>query len=253
MELQLALASATIQNAVDGNNDATGFALIMHNTYKNAPGCPPLDTTEDGRAMQDAFESLKFTTVLQKDVKKIQMKALATALARYNEFPEGYKTFVIYFSGHGNKNSVIAANDGEVFNYEDDVIRHLKDDASEFVKKSKILVLIDACRGDQSPKFIPKMMKEDLAPTNLAIAYATREKYCALLDNHGGGSDWSQLMAKVIKEGITSMDDIQTEVKKRMAALKYKVFPTMWNPHNIDINFGGEFSKSAIISEQGSG
>jgi hypothetical protein len=242
MEQQIEVASATIQSAVDGNKDAKGLAIIMHNTYKRAgPNYKPLDTTKDGAAMKAAFESLNFATILSKDLKKKQVEALATALARYNEFPNRYKTFVIYFSGHGIRNNIIIADDGEQFSYEKVITGRLKN-VSPVMSKSKIIMLIDAPRGKMNPLSSRPKDEEVVSPppTNLVVAYATGESY-ATLPIREDGSVWSQLVATVLNEGKTSMNDVLGEVKGRMAEMNFKpeALPTISNPSLI-INLKGE-------------
>jgi hypothetical protein len=61
------------------------------------------------------------------------VEARVTALVHYDEFPNGYKTIVIYFSGHG---ITIIADDGEQFSYEKVITGRLKNE-----------ILIDAARG----------------------------------------------------------------------------------------------------------
>jgi hypothetical protein len=84
---------------VEGNSDAVGLAVIMHNTYQKAgDSYEPLDTNRDGRAMQDAFGSLNFATVLSKDVKrKTKWKLLLLQLLASMNSPRGIKPSLFTF------------------------------------------------------------------------------------------------------------------------------------------------------------
>jgi hypothetical protein len=243
MGQQVVLASATIQSAVQGKRNAQGLAVIMHNTYNKAgSNYSPLDTTTDGKAMKDAFQTLNFATVLLKDFMKNQVEALATALACYNEYPRGYKTFIIYYSGHGGRHNTIIADDGEMFDYEKVVVENLKNGSSQVMKKSKLLMLFDVGRGEKWPRLDkPKKQEEESPPLmNLVVAYATGDGYTSLL-KRGGGSVWSQLVATELNEGKTSMNDVLREVRRKMERdYKPEALPTVSNPYDLTIELRGE-------------
>jgi hypothetical protein len=236
---QVALASATIQGAVKGKSDAQGLAVIMHNTYREID-CPPLDTTNDGKAMKDAFQSLNFATILLKDFKKYQVEALATALACYNEYPEGYKTFIIYYSGHGDRHNKIVADDGEIFDYEEVIVENLKNGSSQVMKESKLLMLIDADRGMKLPA-LNRSGKPERPPLKMVVAYAAGDGYGTFMNPDG--SVWSQLVATELNEGRkTSMNDVLREVRRKMEK-EYKpteALPTVSNPYDLTIELRGE-------------
>lgn len=173
------------------------------------------------------------------------------AVATY-KFPTQYKYFIIYFSGHGDTGSIIAADDGEEFDYEEVIVQRLdKEDVSQVVKDSKIMVLIDACRGSKDP-YLPKMKNQDRIPRNMMVACATKEEYSTILKKDG--SVWSQRLAKTLTNKM-SVVEVLKQVKTEMKAhFKEEALPQIYHEEvGNGIYLAGEFDNSTIQSTTNSG
>ena len=236
------------------DKEANGLAIIIHNSYDNddaaANGCGALQGTSiDGKAMIDTFTDLKFAIYELKNKEKSVIKSVFEAVAKYSEYPAGYRSIVIYFSGHGGENSMLYDNDGEEFDYEEIIVQPLKSQASSFVAKTSLLMFIDACRGSQSP-LVGRLKKSDAAPTNMMIGYASREKFQALETAEGGGI-WTNKLAAALKESSKPVVDILEGVKKSMPSnYKKEALPDVWNPKSdagkICLKQPSKFSKEGL-------
>ena len=219
------LLRVTVQN----NQSARGLAVIIYNTYETAAGLDTLHgTIKDGEAMKDTFEHehLNFATIPIKDATKSDIREVIRAIATYPDYPEGYDCFSIVFSGHGGDGSTIMANDGEGFNFEEVIVQRLnkkRSDVSDHVSNisTSILVFIDACRGSLSPEgslYRRKRGDDASLPTNMLVAYSTREGYPAYEVNAGGV--WMQELAKRLRTVKKSVPIILAELARYMVEEK---------------------------------
>lgn len=235
-----------LKEAVQKNRRARGLAVIVYNSYEDTRNYLS-GTIRDGEVMKETFDTLGFATISLHDVTKSNFESIIKELAIYSDYPEGYDCFVVYFAGHGDKNSVLVATDGE-FDFEKIVVQRLNKeifpDVSDRVTKVKILAFIDACRGDQDT-LMKRIYDESLAPKNMMVAYATREKFMALEDPRGGGI-WTQRLARELKCSNKSVRDILEDVKGSMPKeYKREALPVTWNAAAGDIKLNklaGEFS-----------
>lgn len=222
------MAQSSIRAAVREKPDARGLAVIMYNTYEDDLECygPLVPVEEDGKAMRATLNSLNFATVELKNSMKSDVENMMTAVATYPKFPVKYNCFVIYFSGHGDKGSIIVADDGEEFDYEQVIVQRFHKDVSDVAKKSQILVFVDACRGTKDP-FLPKMKREDLIPSNMMIACAAGEEYSAILKNKG--SVWSQKLAAALKNQ-KSVVEVLNGIKEQLSGtFRKEALPVIYN------------------------
>lgn len=240
-----------VHTTVMNNKSARGLAVIINNTYDNESARAAkygtlAFTDKDGNAMKDALDFLGFATLPLKNASEDQISGVIDAFASYTDYPAGYDCFAIVFSGHGNKNSVIVAEDGKEFNFEEAIVQRFnKDvsdqDVSDHIASVPIIIFIDACRGTLAPK---AKAQEILFPDNMMVAYATREGNVSFGTEHEG-SFWMQTLAKELKTSKKSVSDIVAEVNAKLISddgIKQK--PIVWNTTvSIVLSEHGELAK----------
>ena len=232
-----------VKLTIDTNQDKKGLAIIIHNNYDNDRAklrCfdPLSGTAIDGKAMKNTFaNTLKFATIVMENEGKSAIKEMFEAIAKFKDYPAGYRCIAIYFSGHGGERSKLYDNHGVEFDLEEIIVQPLESEASERVKSIRLLMFIDACRGRKSP-LKARLQNEDLAPKNMMIGYASKEKYSALENEKGGV--WTQHLVRALQQSGKPIKHILEEIKDLMRQQNYReeALPDIWNPDagNICLN-----------------
>lgn len=154
-----------VKQKVEKYPSPRGLAVIVSNDYKNSNNKQLNGTEKDGKAMKDAFESLKFVTIWKHNVSEKQHRQLINGVLqqlkhaetdfkgnpsgqRTHPFNTGFFKCIVYvFSGHGNIDE-LSMEDGNV-HLKGDVISKLtynSDNERQLFVKMPKLFFIDACR-----------------------------------------------------------------------------------------------------------
>lgn len=227
------------------NPSAKGLAVIISNTNDNdtshARGwCTLGGTTADSGTMTEAFNSQGIATIELGNANKDEVRHIIEALASFAGYPKGYNFFAIYFAGHGKCNSILVDNNGDEFDFENEVVKLLNKELNPAVSchvanVPLIALLIDACRGRKEPYLALRMQKTFLAPKNLMVNYSVGQNY--------GAADgfWTRKVAEGVREGKKSLVDILSNVRVEIKEVyKPDALPESWNPYKLNYKFAGE-------------
>lgn len=124
-----------------------GFALILTNDYIGVSGLPVLRGTKmDGSKMRDSMEFLNFETGEHNAPSELVFKLVREAAKC--KYLSNYRRLVFIFSGHGNSQHCIYAQDGRTINL-NDIMKQYYPDQSRHNGALPKLFIIDACRGSR--------------------------------------------------------------------------------------------------------
>ena len=204
-----------------------GLAVIIGNSYtrqqdtQSHKKLQPLNGPRtDTERMKDAFDYLKFTTVVKHDLTHEKSVSLLKSLAQFH-YPKHCERFVFTFSGHGG-DGFICCDDGEIIKISEIVAEISPKSGNHSLAGIARLFFFDACRGDLVDQgFVArgggKEWRSKIPSTgDVLVAYATTEGYKAF-EKFGGGL-WTSILAKKLVTSTKSIYDILTEVNGELIA-----------------------------------
>ena len=199
------------------------MAVITGNTYTRKdvqfskdykPLLPLHGPVKDMEAMKDAFDYLKFFTLVKRNLTLKESEALLKSLAQFR-FPISCKRFVFTFSGHGG-DGFICCEDGKKLYISEIVEAFAPKCDNHPLAGIPRLFFFDACRGDSYDYgFVPRGGDEEWRSKiprtgDVLVAFATTAKYKAF-EEFGGGL-WTSILAKRLVASSNSIYDMLTEV-----------------------------------------
>ena len=208
--------------------ECKGLALIIGNTYtrkvdRSAKDCKQLlklnGPRKDSEVMKEAFEYLRFLTIVRHDLTLDETSSLLQLLAQHR-YPEACKRFVLTFSGHGG-DGFVCCEDGRPMKISDIVTLFSPTDNKSLAGVPR-LFFFDACRGESLDQGVVARGGEgewqSRIPStgDVLVAYATTTGYKAF-EQFGGGL-WTSILAKKLVTSLSSIYDILTEVNKELIA-----------------------------------
>ena len=202
------------------NFKARGLAVVIYNSYENCPDTNTLPgATKDGEAMINTFKSLQFAVLDKQNATRDDVLGIFQAVASYADYPVDYECFAIVFAGHGKKDSILLAIDGE-FNFEEVIVKRLNKhlhpfDISDRITRVPIIAFIDACRGSMIPRDASARLNERDIPKNMMLNYSTREEDKSY-ENPNRGGFWMQEIAKDLRTKNKPVSVIVAGVSKKM-------------------------------------
>ena len=211
-------------SVLDITPEHRGVALIIGNTYTrenvtqddNQRQLWPLPDgpIEDTEMMKEAFEYLKFFTIMKLDITQDELVSLLCSMANY-PYPKSCQRFVLTFSGHGGKGFIYSEDEKRV-KISDIVAAFAPPNCDKCLAGIPRLFFFDACRGDKEDRGIlarggdEKWQSKIPSTGDVLVAYATTEGYKALEEASGGF--WTSILAKKLVSSSDSIYDVLTEV-----------------------------------------
>lgn len=262
------MAAGLLSRTIQSHSHASGLAVIFSNDYKAAKGVHGLKeltgTVEDGKKMENCFESLNFATYYDRNVSRKGMLDVITHVAKYTRYPPSYKRIVIVFSGHGTTGQKLYTNDAGTVNIEE-LLAPFDPTRAPAIGNIPKLFFIDACRGDcDNPgSVVPrggKVLDTLKVPQkgNFLVAYSTLPEYKSYEEKKGG--IWITTLAEKLRSKSKSVCDILTEVNtellKKYQDGVYRGYiqqPEFVSRLNEVVNFRAEAQKARgeTLSESG--
>ena len=219
-----------------------GIAVIIGNTYKQkdvqpAKGCKrllPLNgPIKDTEVMKEAFDYLRFLTIVKHDLPHDKTKGLLELLAQHR-YPKSCKRFVFTFSGHGG-DGFICCEDGKTMNINEIIAKFSPTSDNNSLAGVPRLFFFDACRGELIDQGVVARggegeWRSKIPSTgDVLVAYATTVGYKAY-EQFGGGL-WTSILAKKLVTSLNSIYDILTEVNVELIEnIKTMLGPSFQQP-----------------------
>ena len=206
-----------------------GVAVIIGNTYirkdiqpaKDGKQLLPLNgPPRDTEAMKEAFDYLRFLTMVKHNLTLDGIKSLLKLLAQYR-YPKSCKRFVFTFSGHGG-DGFICCEDGKTINISDIVGEFSPASGDISLAGIPRLFFFDACRGGLIDQGVVARggegeWRSKIPSTgDVLVAFATTTGYKAF-EQYDGGL-WTSILAKKLVSSSKSIYDILTEVNEELIA-----------------------------------
>ena len=204
-----------------------GLAVIIGNSYMRQQDIQPHKKLQplngprtDTERMKDAFDYLKFTTVVKHNLTKEKSVSLLKSLGQFH-YPKHCQRFVLTFSGHGG-DGFIFCDDGKIITISEIVAEISPKSDNHSLAGIPRLFFFDGCRGDSVDRgFVAcggnKEWRSKIPSTgDVLVAYATTEGYKAF-EKFGGGL-WTSILANKLVTSTKSIYDILTEVNKELIA-----------------------------------
>lgn len=181
---------------------------------------PPLPNgpMEDTQSMKEAFDYLKFFTMVKHDLTQDELISLSHCMANY-PLPKSCQRFVLTFSGHGG-DGFINSEDEKRVNINDVVTAFTPPNCNNYLVNIPRLFFFDTCRGSLvDPGYIPRGGDErwqSKVPStgDILVAYATTPGYKAFEGTDGGF--WTTILAKKLVSSHNSIYDVLTEVNREL-------------------------------------
>ena len=201
--------------------------MIIGNTYKRKdiqPGknykqlLPLNGPRKDTEVMKEAFDYLRFLTMVRHDLPHDETDALLKLLAQYC-YPKSCKRFVFTFSGHGG-DGYICCEDGKTMNVNDIVTMFSPTSDNNSLAGIPRMFFFDACRGEMIDQGVVARGGEgewrSTIPStgDVLVAFATSTGHKAF-EQFGGGL-WTSILAKKLVTSSNSIYDILTEVNEEL-------------------------------------
>ena len=210
----------------DISSEHRGVAVIIGNSYtrenvmqsdrclqslRNAP-------IKDTRSMKEAFDYLKFFTIVRHDLTQDDLIRLIHSLANC-PLPKSCQRFVLSFSGHGGDDFIYSEDEKRV-KVNDIVAAFTPPNCNDCLAVIPRLFFFDACRGDRcdpghTPRGGDERWQSKIPSTGeILVAYATTTGYKAFEGDDGGL--WSSILAKKLVSSNDSIYDVLTEVNRAL-------------------------------------
>ena len=203
-----------------------GLAVIIGNTYtrefdRSEKDCEHLlalnGPRKDTEAMKEAFDYLRFLTIVRHDLTLDETNSFLRLLA-HHRYPEVCKRFVFTFSGHG-RDGFVCCEDGRPMKISD-IVELFSPTGNKSLAGVSRLFFFDACRGESLDQGIVarggegEWQSKIPSTGDVLVAYATTTGYKAF-EQFGGGL-WTSILAKKLVTSLNSVYDILTEVNKEL-------------------------------------
>ena len=240
------------------------MALIIGNTYTqenitqddNQRQLWPLPDgpIEDTEMMKEAFEYLKFFTIVKRDITQDELVSLLCSMANY-PYPKSCQRFVLTFSGHGDKGFIYSEDEKRV-KISDIVAAFVPPNCDKCLAGIPRLFFFDVCRGSLEDRGIlarggdEKWQSKIPSTGNVLVAYATTEGYKALEEASRGF--WTSILAKKLVSSPDSIYDVLTEVNgeliKRIQVMHDPTFqqPELLGRLNTTVHLLKESGKNSV-------
>lgn len=184
-----------IVGAIQYYKNARGLAIILYNEKTKNHG-DLFGTRVDAINMKKAFESIGFAIALLPNAPLKQVRDVLVAFASFDNYPESYNCFAIYFAGHGGEGDILLSGDGIEFKIDDVILKRLNkkfnSTLSDRIAQAPVFIFIDTNRGGKDPfgtaspsgyqSFSRSTVLEHL-PSNVLIAYGVGKGF-AVPDEH---------------------------------------------------------------------
>ena len=215
-------ATTIISTELDISPEHRGVAVIVGNSYTRKgviqsqrqllplPNAPMGDT----RSMKEAFDYLKFYTMVKHDLTQDELISLSHSLATC-PLPKSCQRFVLTFSGHGGDGFIYSEDEKRV-KVNDIVTAFTPPNCNNSLVGIPRLFFFDTCRGDLEDQGIrprggdEKWQSKIPSTGDILIAYATTARYKAFEGTDGGF--WTSVLAKKLVSSFDSIYDVLTEV-----------------------------------------
>ena len=206
-----------------------GIAVIIGNTYTRKDIQPAKDCKQlsplngpfkDTEAMKEAFDYLRFLTMVKHNLTLDEIKSLLKLLAQHR-YPKSCKRFVFTFSGHGD-DGFICCEDGKSMSISDIIAPFSPASGGISLAGIPRLFFFDACRGELIDQGVVARggggeWRSKIPSTgDVLVAFATTAGYKAF-EQYGGGL-WTSILAKKLVSSSKSIYDILTEVNEELIA-----------------------------------
>jgi len=208
--------------------------LIIGNSYtredvtliKGHRQLPPLNGPyKDARLMKEAFEYLKFFTMVKHNVTEDELIALLYSLANC-PYPKSCQRFVLSFSGHGVDGFICSEDERRV--KVSDIVEVLTPKSSnDSLVGIPRLFFFDVCQGYLcDPGIIARREDENWqsripSTGDVLVAYATSPGYKSFEGMNGGL--WTSILAKKLVTSPNSIYDILIEVDRELISKIRKI------------------------------
>ena len=169
---------------------------------------------EDTQLMKEAFDYLKFFTMVKHNLTQDELISLSHFIANY-PLPKSCQRFVLTFSGHGGDGFIYSEDEKRV-NVNDIVAAFIPPNCNNSLAGIPRLFFFDTCRGDLHDQGViarggdEKWQSKVPSTGDILIAYATTAKYKAFEGIDGGF--WTSILAKKLVSSHDSIYDVLTEV-----------------------------------------
>ena len=201
-----------------------GVALLVSNDYKGQKKPLPF-VHKDADNLERVFKQFSYTVYRKRNVTDTDFLECYRDLADYN-YPPTCKRILVYFSGHGGSDGVLAMQNGNCIKIED-IIHCFKTgiSKSKTVPHMVKMFFFDACRGgdedvgyliskvdDNDKAWMGRIPKEG----GTLVAYASTPLHIA----YGGssGSQWTNCLVQALEESEESHSvyEVLTHANKLM-------------------------------------
>ena len=178
----------------------------------------PNGPMEDTQSMKEAFDYLKFFTMVKHNLTQDELISLSCFMANY-PLPKSCQRFVLTFSGHGG-NGFINSEDEKRVNINDIVAAFTPPNCNNSLVSIPRLFFFDTCRGNLVDIGIlarggdEKWQFKVPSTGNILVAYATTAGYKAFEGTDGGF--WSSILAEKLVSSHDSIYDVLTKVNREL-------------------------------------
>ena len=210
---------------LDISSKHKGVAVIIGNSYtrvdvmksrhlQSLPKAPIKDT----QSMKEAFDYLKFFTIVRHDLTQDDLIHLLHSLANF-PLPKSCQRFVLSFSCHGGDGFIYSEDEKKV-KVNDIVAVFTPPNCKDYLAVIPRLFFFDTCRGDwwdpgHAPRGGDERWQSKIPSTGgMLVAYATTAGYKAFEGDDGGL--WSNILAKKLVSSNDSIYDVLTEVNEAL-------------------------------------
>ena len=179
----------------------------------------PNGPIKDTHSMKEAFDYLKFFTMVKHNLTHDELISLSHFMANC-PLPKSCQRFVLTFSGHGG-DGFIYSEDEKGVKVNDIVAAFTPPNCNNSLVSMPRLFFFDTCRGNLEDIGIlarggdEKWQSKIPSTGDILIAYATTARYKAF-EEIGGGGFWSNLLAKKLVSSHDSIYDVLTEVNREL-------------------------------------
>ena len=191
-------------------NSYTQDVMQSQRQLQPLPNAPMKDT----QSMKEAFDYLKFFTMVKHNLTQDELISLSHLIANYS-LPKSCQRFVLTFSGHGG-DGFIYSEDEKRIKVSDIVAAFTPPNCNNSFAGIPRLFFFDTCRGDLHDQGViarggDEKWKSKIPSTgDILVAYATTTGYKAFEGTDGGF--WTSILAKKLVSSSKSIYDILTEV-----------------------------------------